>query len=356
MGSSATLRGMTVAALCAAAMLFYAAAALGVAAASGHPRAVTSADSASRASSAAVWIVGQGGRIFRSLDGGANWQWLRSNVHRDLNDVEFLSRRTGYVVGRGGLALRTTNGGVRWQRLATGTGRALEAVDFVGGRNGWAVGASGVILATTDRGATWVRQAAGITTQDLEGVSFPDTQNGWAVGVRGTILHTADGGATWLPQVSSTTQPLFDVVFADAQVGWAVGGDIDHWVILATRDGGGSWVPQDWQWWADTPGGLLAADCVGPTNIWVGGGGFYGDDMFWWPTLVSSADGGATWADEHMSVGSGSINAIDFVSATHGWMVGDSTRWLYRSRDGGKKWTTLRTPVAATFYGVAAVE
>ncbi len=69
--------------------------------------------------------------------------------------------------------------------------KSLTGVYFADEKNGWAVG-DGVVLHTTDGGETWT---AGSDVTDPY-ADFSGNQAGWSVGARGTILHS-DDGQTW---------------------------------------------------------------------------------------------------------------------------------------------------------------
>lgn len=57
------------------------------------------------------YVVGNGGTIQVTTDGGANWTKQISPVSTDLNKIYFPSKLVGYIIGRGGVILKTTNGG-----------------------------------------------------------------------------------------------------------------------------------------------------------------------------------------------------------------------------------------------------
>ena len=72
-------------------------------------------------------------------------------------------------------------------------GKSLSGICFVDAKTGWAVGEDGVILHTADGGKSWAAASA-ITNS---AVSFVNRQTDWSVGSRGTILHSDDGGKHW---------------------------------------------------------------------------------------------------------------------------------------------------------------
>jgi len=171
-------------------------------------------------------------------------------------DVHALDRERAIVVGYGGKILRTTDGGFTWSQIPSGTARALYRVCFVDANTGWISGQDGVILHTTDGGATWQPQKSG-TDIYLFSIDFIDRQHGWAVGDKSILVETRDGGTTWslhkiVPASQKELSPeealvsqdpvLYDVQFLDARTGWVVG---EFGKIYHTTDGGRSWVEQE---------------------------------------------------------------------------------------------------------------
>ena len=57
---------------------------------------------------------------------------------------------TGWVVGFGGTILKTSNGGEQWNAVSSGTSKKLSSVFFIDSSTGWVVGDGGTILKTSD--------------------------------------------------------------------------------------------------------------------------------------------------------------------------------------------------------------
>jgi photosystem II stability/assembly factor-like uncharacterized protein len=121
---------------------------------------------------------------------------------------------------------------------------------------------------------------------------------------------------------------LYAVCFLNANVGWAAGDK-----VLRTLNGGRKWravsVPY---------GGLQAVDFVSAKKGWaVGGDGgkYVGRDHY--RVILHTSDGGASWQTQlYESIGPGpdALHAVDFVSATRGWAVGEHGLIL-ATTDGG---------------------
>jgi photosystem II stability/assembly factor-like uncharacterized protein len=62
------------------------------------------------------WIVGDGGTVLRTINGGASWGKGITNVTEDLLSVNFVNDKLGFAVGANGMVLRTESG---WGLLGT---------------------------------------------------------------------------------------------------------------------------------------------------------------------------------------------------------------------------------------------
>lgn len=193
--------------------------------------------------------------ILRTTNGGSVWTCLfqcdlRSGA--ELRGVKFVNVNNGWVVGDSGTLFRTTNGGTNWNSQnmnvsADYRNKHFRSVDFVDVNNGWIAGSDGTILRTDNGGATWSNQSSGVTIT-LNSIKFVNVNLGLAVGDTGTTLFTNDGGNTWNSEVSGTMQNLHEVSFPDSENAWAVG---DAGVILHRVSGG--------------PGGGAQPDTAPPT-------------------------------------------------------------------------------------------
>ncbi len=110
------------------------------------------------------WSIGSS--VLRTFDGGDNWVPQSASG----NDGDFLDANTGWIVGGGGNIEFTSNGGTTWTPQTSGVTSALRSVGFVDSLTGWAVGDNGVILSTIDGGLNWTPQVSG-TSVDLLSLS-----------------------------------------------------------------------------------------------------------------------------------------------------------------------------------------
>jgi len=215
------------------------------------------------------WAVGSPDLILSTDDGGATWTKHDPppiNEHQGpsnadglaskwaFSDVDFTDARTGYLVGAGGAILATSDGGATWVWRGDKRYGQLHKVSFADPKHGSAVGEarpSFVMIATADGGATWtidpgVDRGDQVARSNFQAVSFTDPMRGHVASDAGRIFATTDGGRHWAVQRKDTTETFYGLAFSDARHGAAVGyTDFSNGrkaALVTTGDGGETWV------------------------------------------------------------------------------------------------------------------
>ena len=254
------------------------------------------------------WVVGEGGTILKTVNGGTTWTKQNSGTAVLLRSVDFVNSSTGWVVGEGGTILKTVNGGTTWTAQNSGKTQEFFDVAFVDANTGWAVGTD-LRLKTINGGATWTSQIPAGYTVYLYSVAFTSASSGCAVGYRGSINRTVNGGTTWTGGQSTVNDDnLFAVTFVDANSGWAVG---DSGTILKTANGGTSWNSQN----SGKSDQLFDVAFTDANTGWV---------LAWSghnSTMLKTVNGGTTWASQPVAT-TGPLFSIVFTDANTGWAVG----------------------------------
>jgi len=127
-----------------------------------------------------VWVCG-GNRIY--YYNGTDFT-SQSTPGGYFYDIHFINNQEGWVVGDGGVIGYTTDGGASWNTQTNPDTQALAlySVFFFDSDYGWVVGNNGLILQTSDGGTTWTIEAEGLTTEALRGIHFTSPTNGYVVG------------------------------------------------------------------------------------------------------------------------------------------------------------------------------
>lgn len=146
----------------------------------------------------AIYVSGQNGTILKSIDNGAAWTKLNTNVSNWFTAVHFKDASNGIAVGYPGIVLSTSNGGVTWESFNDPKLFRLSSISFINDI-GWVVGERGLTVKTTNFGSTWSFQSSGPAIH-FNDIKFVDENRGWVVGDSGTILRTTNGGVNWFIQ------------------------------------------------------------------------------------------------------------------------------------------------------------
>jgi hypothetical protein len=279
------------------------------------------------------------------------WTSQVSGTTRDLKGVFFTDANNGVVVGDGGTILRTTNGGRTWTSQPSGTTNHLYAVFFTDANTGFVAGQAGTILRTTDAGTTWGGLSSG-TQAPLWGISFANRTRGIAVGPgfasssldsAGTKVYTTNAGNTWINRSGGSGGDILIALsaasFADSSRLIVVG----YGLILRSSDAGTTWqgvfVPgQDKTFTAVSFADDSVGTVVGITNNGVGG------------VVMRTTDAGNNWSIQSSGVFP-RLRSVYFTDRNTGTAVGHLGA-IMRTTDGGMTWVIQASGTASILYGV----
>jgi len=144
-----------------------------------------------------VWVVGYAGTV-------AHWdgtQWTTRTLSsawgtKVARGVAFADADHGWIVGDGGGIAYTSNGGDTWADVVVpGTGQALNAIAMVDATTAIAVGNSGTMRRLVGGAAPEVVSSG--TSQHLNAVAFGAGGRGIVAGANATARRTINGGGAW---------------------------------------------------------------------------------------------------------------------------------------------------------------
>jgi photosystem II stability/assembly factor-like uncharacterized protein len=292
------------------------------------------------------------------------WRTLNTESYpKKRDDIVFADPLTGfYGTGKGKL-YRTDDGGKNWQVIWSKPGTFIRSLGFVDSKHGF-LGNLGAGLAditdttalyeTKDGGSTW--QPARIGSASIPGVCAidilkshsiheGDVSERYYIHAAGRangpakLLRSENGGETWrLIDLSDRAGMILDVKFIDPNIGLVfsgTSGDLaqSNALILKTTDGGQTWRvvyrstrPYEIIWKASFPNtvvGYATVQSNDPSNLN--------------QRVVKTTDGGDHWSEIPFVEGKGIEElGIGFVSPDKGW-VGTSAGG-FETNDGGKTW------------------
>lgn len=140
-------------------------------------------------------------KILRTTNGGTDWaEQFTDNTLGGYNAMFFSDINNGWIVGDAGKVLKTTDGGANWNYVTNSGINPLErskTVFFLDANTGWIstkdIIGNAVIQHTTDGGASWTTQGTPlVNTQGgnaIFSIYFVDAQNGWLTADYGKICH-----------------------------------------------------------------------------------------------------------------------------------------------------------------------
>ncbi|PNX54015.1 MAG: hypothetical protein BV458_01490 [Thermoplasmata archaeon M9B2D] len=283
-------------------------------------------------------VISEQGRYISGSNRGIvereGWEVVQSGVTQDLNSIFFICINRGSVVGDGGIILSSGDGGNSWTVEDSGVTTRLYDVFYFGYFVTVAVGANGTILFSNNTGQNWTVKQTGMMGTYFSGQMISDII-GVAVGVNAIsqplFTRTNDGWNTWQStsfyiehETVLYEGRLTDVFFMNESVGFATA-IIDNPVggaIVRTTTGGSLW---ETIFFTDTR--LLGIDFTEE-----GIGYVVGEQG----VILQTLDEGQSW--QHLDSGVNSmLQAIDFFSETKGTIVGENGVIL-RTENAGLSW------------------
>lgn len=187
-------------------------------------------------------IVGHGGKILRTEDGGDNWDMIINGSWASFSDIYMHSPQKTTIVSNaaysGGDIFNSTSAWYNFDREVLNY--AARSVVFLSPEIGFIAG-YGIIKKTTDAGKNY--QILDIRNDYFFDISFPTASTGYVCGWEGGVYKTEDQGETWKTvnpnnKVFGARQHYENIHFINENEGIVCGYN-GH--ILYTNDGGNSW-------------------------------------------------------------------------------------------------------------------
>ena len=220
-----------------------------------------------------------------------------------------------------------------WQRINLPNSRGLDGqptVGFSDARHGWILStlyrphgpAINAIWTSGDAGNSWAQHVLRLPgSGTVVAATFGDALHGWLLRSHPStydIYATTDGGATWTLQATLGGHAE-GIVSVDAKHAWAYGRN----GMAATTDDAG-WMHRN------VPADIVAGSVqfVDATHGWLVGTGGAG--------IFTTADSGQTWQRLPAPGGRRLGASLDFVSTLQGWAI--TPHRAFDTTDGGHTW------------------
>lgn len=183
-------------------------------------------------------------RILKTENGGQNWTVNYAATNNNFIAIQALNGLQLIAYGEGGQLFKTTDGGANWQQVAV-PGNYLRSVYFFNNTIGWSGDNEGSVYYTTNAGASWAKQNT-IEGTEFTGykLKFINDSTGYALTNNLNVYKTSNRGKIWEP-LSHGNNPYLSYALNDFQFSgntiWTAGG---HGLIQVSSNGGGVPIPK----------------------------------------------------------------------------------------------------------------
>lgn len=281
-----------------------------------------------------IVVSAEDGYLFVSADSGKTWGIKKMQYGNTVNSVAFENEDKAVAVGELGFLVSTNDKGTNWilhtwDTMGIIVSNHLNAVDTRSPGRYVAVGSYNTLIYSDDGGSHWKKGSLGIfltTGLDFNDIWMWDKDYGFAVGNMGSLIRTTNGGATWdfIPQ-----NPLFARMYGiafpkgDSSHGIAVG---SGGTVLTTSDGGKRWNSVTSNVF-DLKTNLYSVTFADTNTAFACGSN---------GKIFISSDYGATW-DSQITNTPRDLISISFVDHDNGWATG-VRNVLLQTKTAGKSW------------------
>ncbi len=294
---------------------------------------------------------GTDGGVFRSTDRGSKWVLksaiatvgqARNFANANVTALAFdpTDKKVLYAGTEGGL-FYTYDGGESWQGApGLGAVRVLSAAVSQADKCTVYVSTGNRVMRTTDCSRTWENvyfDSRAETKVNSVLIDHFNPMNVYAATSQGDLLKSGDAGGSWTPihRFENEVRQILASA-ADSRVMYVGTRNKGVW---KTTDGGATWVdlsPGMGEYAGALDNVIIAEDVARGNSIVVASN--YG--------LLRSTDGGSTWKPITLLTPSGStvIYSLAVSPKDSNFIAYGTINTLYRTVDGGNKWTTSKLP------------
>ncbi|MDZ4712738.1 MAG: YCF48-related protein [bacterium] len=268
-----------------------------------------------------IWFIdsntgftgGYPGKIFKTTDGGENWNLVYEQNTGGIMDIEFINESTGFAIYDYSKILKTTNGGMNWQ--LRNLGYDFTSIYFFNDSVGFLTPLNQYKLwKTTNTGVNWFEMNYTFAFISINDIQFINNNIGFVcgrsqAGAGSTYIgKTTNGGMNWTEWTLSSGYEFISLSFISSEVGFV---SSLFGTLLKTTNGG-----QNFGWFiaGDFPTGGIIVQALDSNNVYVcGGNGF----------LSKSVNGGTNWSQMNSPTNK-NLYDMHFINKDTGFACGDS--------------------------------
>jgi len=188
-----------------------------------------------------------GDSVFKTSDGGSTWQKVINDTTLSwFWKVKYISKDTVVISGFDqydltGYVKMSYNGGSTWENKGVFPNNAITKCSFINSKIGYALCDSGIIK-TLNGGTSWSIIESGSVSANAWEISFLNKDTGFAAGGN-NIFKTIDGGLNWSTITQPFSGPFYAISFTSPDTGYIGGGNgINSGTLIKTNNGGLTWL------------------------------------------------------------------------------------------------------------------
>ena len=299
---------------------------------------------AQSASDHKVLVAGALDGVYRTKDGGDSWEKISPNGHAELKNFESIAidPKDPNVVyaGTWHLPWKTNDGGQTWHPIKKGMIDDSDVFSIIVSPDN-----PSVVFASACSGI-YKSESAGELFSKIQGIPFSarrtrvlhqDSSNPNIVyaGTTEGLWKTSDLGKTW-KRVTNPSVVVNDV-FVDPRNSQHVILATDRSGLLASGDGAQTWLASNQGFTHRTVTAILV-DRKDPSNIYVG---LVNDREF--GGVFASTDGGQHW--QQRSAGLGGRDVFSLEQAANGTLIAGTNRGVFTMARNAREWQPVNTVV-----------
>jgi photosystem II stability/assembly factor-like uncharacterized protein len=168
------------------------------------------------------FVTGSYGMLLHTTDAGKNWELVSDRMDNveayHLNQIVPAPDGALYIAGEAGFVFRSMDGGLTWDSLEPGYEGSFYGIVVVPGGSGeyelLAYGLRGNLFSSPDKGETWNELDSG-TSVTLMGGALLDDGSVMLAGQGGTILVRGPGEQSFSPANNPDRRPISGLIQTD---------------------------------------------------------------------------------------------------------------------------------------------